>query len=36
MDKLHETSIGSFFDEHRDILFTALAGEDLLSEVEIE
>jgi hypothetical protein len=32
MNQLHETSIGSFIDQHREILLSALKGQNLISE----
>ena len=32
MNQLHETSIGSFIDQHREILLSALKGQKLISE----
>ena len=32
MNQLHETSIGSFIDQHREILLSALKGQSLISE----
>lgn len=32
MNQLHETSIGSFIDQHREILLSALKAQDLISE----
>jgi len=32
MNQLHETSIGSFIDQHREVLLSALKGQNLISE----